>query len=229
MRIVLVEPQHPGNIGAVARIMANFGIDDLALVNGCEITGEGFARSKSGRPILEKLQRFETMKEALADCDIVIGTSGIKPEGDKRWFRAPQNVKKINKLIDSREKPALVFGRENYGLYKDESALCETTITIPASPDYPVLNLSHAVGIVLYEMNREVKVKEPKRRKTVSQEEFERLVDRIMEMLEDSSYPKRKLARSKTTLRRLISRGNPDEGEYENLMGIFKAIKVGKR
>ena len=48
-------------------------------------------------------------------------------------------------------------------------------------------------------------------------------------MLENSSYPKRKLARSKTTLRRLISRGNPDEGEYENLMGIFKAIKEGKR
>ena len=108
-------------------------------------------------------------------------------------------------------------------------ALCETTITIPTSPDYPVLNLSHAVGIVLYEINRKIKVKGPKRRKPVSQEEFERLVDRIMEMLENSSYPKRKLARSKTTLRRLISRGNPDEGEYENLMGIFKAIKVGKR
>ena len=149
--------------------------------------------------------------------------------GDKRWFRAPQNVRKINKLIDSREKPALVFGIENYGLYKDELALCETTITIPTSPDYPVLNLSHAVGIVLYEINRKAKVKEPKRRRSVSQEEFERLVDRIMEMLEESSYPKRKLARSKTTLRRLISRGNPDEGEYENLMGIFKAIKVGKR
>ncbi len=229
MRIVLVEPLIAGNVGAVARIMANFGIDDLALVKGCEITGDGFARSKSGRPILEKLQRFETMKEALADCDIAIATSGIKPEGDKRWFRAPQNVKKINKLIDSRNKPALVFGRENYGLYKDELALCETTITIPTNSDYPVLNLSHAVGIVLYEINRKIKVKEPKRRKSVSQEEFERLVDRIMEMLDDSSYPKRKLARSKTTLRRLISRGNPDEGEYENLMGIFKAIKEGKR
>ena len=229
LRIILVEPQHPGNVGAVARIMANFGIDDLALVKGCEITGDGFARSKSGRPILEKLQRFETMKEALADCDIAIATSGIKPEGDKRWFRAPQSVKKINKLIDSRNKPALVFGRENYGLYKDELALCETTITIPTNSDYPVLNLSHAVGIVLYEINRKIKVKEPKRRKSVSQEEFERLVDRIMEMLDDSSYPKRKLARSKTTLRRLISRGKPDEGEYENLMGIFKAIKEGKR
>ena len=229
MRIVLVEPQHPGNVGAVARVMANFGINDLAIVNGCEITDEGYARSKSGRPVLENLKRFKTMGEALADCDIAIATSGIKPKGDKRWFRAPENIKKINKIIENRENPALVFGRENYGLYKEELALCETTITIPTNPDYPILNLSHAVGIVLYEINRKIKVKGPKRRKPVSQEEFERLVERIMNMLEDSSYPKRKLARSKTTLRRLISRGNPDEGEYENLMGIFKAIKEGKR
>lgn len=229
MRIVLVEPQHPGNVGAVARAMANFGVTDLALVNGCEINDDGYARSKSGKPILENLKRFDTMEKALADCDIAIGTSGIKPEGDKRWFRAPKDLKKINELINERENPALVFGRENYGLYREELALCETTITIPTNPDYPILNLSHAVGIVLYEIKRKEKVKGPKKRKAVSQEEFERLVERIMEMLEDSSYPERRLGRSKTTLRRLISRGNPDEGEYENLMGIFKAIKEGKR
>ena len=229
LRIVLVEPQHPGNIGAVARVMANFGIRDLALVNGCEVTDDSYARSKSGRPILENLKRFETMEEALADCDIAVATSGIKPKGDKRWFRAPKNVKKINKILENREKPALVFGRENYGLYKEELALCETTVTISTNPEYPILNLSHAVGIVLYEIKRKEKIKGPKKRKSVSQDEFERLVDRIMKMLEDSSYPRRKLARSKTTLRRLISRGNPDEGEYENLMGIFKAIKEGKR
>ena len=229
MRIVLVEPQHPGNVGAVARAMANFGITDLALVNGCEINDDGYARSKSGRPILENLKRFDTMEKALADCDIAIGTSGIKPEGDKRWFRAPKDVKKINELISERENPALVFGRENYGLYREELALCETTITIPTNPDYPILNLSHSVGIVLYEIKRKEKVKSPKKRKAVSQEEFERLVDRIMHMLESSSYPERRLDRSRTTLRRLISRGNPDEGEYENLMGIFKAIREGKR
>ena len=229
MRIVLVEPQHPGNVGAVARAMANFGVTDLALVNGCEINDDGYARSKSGKPILENLKRFDTMEKALADCDIAIGTSGIKPEGDKRWFRAPKDVKKINELINERENPALVFGRENYGLYREELALCETTITIPTNADYPILNLSHAVGIVLYEIKRKEKIKGPKKRKAVSQEDFERLVERIMKMLEDSSYPERRLDRSKTTLRRLISRGNPDEGEYENLMGIFKAIKEGKR
>ena len=109
------------------------------------------------------------------------------------------------------------------------SPLCEATITIPTNPEYPILNLSHAVSIVLYEIKRKEKIKGMKRRKAVSQEDFERLVDRIMDLLKNSSYPERRLDRSKTTLRRLISRGNPDEGEYENLMGIFKAIKEGKR
>ena len=107
--------------------------------------------------------------------------------------------------------------------------MCEVTITIPTNPEYPILNLSHAVGIVLYEIYRHKDHKNPKKRKVVSNDEFERLVDRIMDLLEETSYPKRRLNRSKTTLRRLISRGKPDEGEYENLMGIFKAIKEGKR
>ena len=229
MRIVLVEPQHPGNIGAVARAMANFGLDDLAMVKGCDLADESFARSKSGRPVLENSKRYNTIEEAIAECDIAIGTSGIRPEGDKRWFRAPENVEKINGIIAERENPAILFGRENYGLYREELALCEATITIPTNPEYPILNLSHAVAIVLYEIKRKEKVKGPKKRKNVSQEEFERLVDRIMDLLENSSYPVRRLDRSRTTLRRLVSRGNPDEGEYENLMGIFKAIKEGKR
>ena len=229
MRIVLVEPQHPGNIGAVARAMANFGLNDLAMVNGCELADESYARSKSGRPVLENSKRYKNIEEAISSCDIAIGTSGIKPEGDKRWYRAPEDVKKINEIIAERNNPALLFGRENYGLYREELALCEATVTIPTNPEYPILNLSHAVSIVLYEIKRKEKVKGMKRRKAVSQEDFERLVDRIMDLLKNSSYPERRLDRSKTTLRRLISRGNPDEGEYENLMGIFKAIKEGKR
>ncbi|MEC9332731.1 MAG: RNA methyltransferase [Candidatus Thermoplasmatota archaeon] len=229
MRIILVEPQHPGNVGAVARVMVNFGIDELALVKGCEIDDDGYARSKSGKPILENLSRFDTLEGALADCDVTIATSGIKPEGDKRWFRAPKGMNELPELVKEREKPAIVFGRENYGLYREELALCEVTITIPTNPEYPILNLSHAVGIVLYEIYRHKDHKNPKKRKVVSNDEFERLVDRIMDLLEETSYPKRRLNRSKTTLRRLISRGKPDEGEYENLMGIFKAIKEGKR
>ena len=59
MRIVLVEPQHPGNVGAVARAMANFGLTDLAMVNGCELADESYARSKSGKPIFRKLKTLQ--------------------------------------------------------------------------------------------------------------------------------------------------------------------------
>ena len=119
MRIVLVEPQHPGNIGAVARVMANFGLNDLVMVKGCGLADESYARSKSGRPILEKSKRYSTIEEAIADCDIAIGTSGIRPEGDKRWFRAPQDVKKI---IDTHhlQKDALLLTTE-----KDAQKLVE--------------------------------------------------------------------------------------------------------
>ena len=120
-----------------------------------KIDDDGYARSKSGKPILESLSRFNTLKGALADCDIAIAASGIKPEGDKRWFRAPKSVKELPSLIKEREKPALIFGRENYGLYREELALCEVTITIPTNPKFPILNLSHAVGIVLYEIYRD--------------------------------------------------------------------------
>ena len=71
----------------------------------------------------------------------------------------------VNEIIEYRENPALVFGRENYGLYKEELALCEVTLTIPTNPDYPILNLSQAVGIVLYEIKRKEKVNGPKKRK----------------------------------------------------------------
>jgi len=86
-----------------------------------------------------------------------------------------------------------------------------------------------ALDVAASEIYRDGNHKNPKKRKAVFNEEFERLVDRIMNLLEKTSYPRRRLNRSRTTLRRLISRGNPDEGEYENLMGIFKAIKEGKR
>ena len=113
MRIVLVEPQHPGNIGAVARAMANFGLNDLAMVKGCELADESYARSKSGRPVLEKSKRYGTIEEAIADCDIAIGTSGIRPEGDKRWFRAPQDVKKINEIMTTMNAGTVIHKPNN--------------------------------------------------------------------------------------------------------------------
>jgi len=68
--IVLVEPQHPGNVGAVARVMANFGCRELLLVGGCEIDDDAMARAKAGRPLLEATRRVGSLAEALADAPL---------------------------------------------------------------------------------------------------------------------------------------------------------------
>ena len=151
--IVLVEPQHPGNVGAVARVMSNFGCDELVLVGGCEIDDDAKARAKAGRPLLETARRAASLKKALAEAPVSVATSGIVPEGDNRWQRAPHPIQELAELLDGRQ-PALVFGRENHGLDRGELALCDLTIQVPTNPEHPVLNLSHAVGIVLYELFR---------------------------------------------------------------------------
>ena len=221
---MLVEPQHPGNVGAVARVMANFGCDELLLVGGCEIDDDAMARAKAGRPLLESARRIESLKEALVETPVSVATSGIVPKGDSRWQRAPHPVQELADLLEGRE-PALVFGRENHGLDRGELALCDLTIQVPTSPEHPVLNLSHAVGIVLYELFRNDAFQRPYRPDVVERQEIDLLVERIMEAVRMSRFAKRRLPRAETTLRRVLVRGEIDEWDYETLMGMFKELR----
>ena len=221
---MLVEPQHPGNVGAVARVMANFGCDELLLVGGCEIDDDAMARAKAGQPLLESARRIASLKEALVETPVSVATSGIVPKGDSRWQRAPHPVQELAGLLEGRE-PALVFGRENHGLDRGELALCDLTIQVPTSPEHPVLNLSHAVGIVLYELFRNDAFQRPYRPDVVERQEIDLLVERIMEAVRMSRFAKRRLPRAETTLRRVLVRGEIDEWDYETLMGMFKELR----
>ena len=226
--IVLVEPQHPGNVGAVARVMANFGCDELLLVGGCEIDDDAMARAKAGQPLLESARRIASLKEALVETPVSVATSGIVPKGDSRWQRAPHPVQELADLLKGRE-PALVFGRENHGLDRGELALCDLTIQVPTSPEHPVLNLSHAVGIVLYELFRNDAFQRPYRPDVVERQEIDLLVERIMEAVRMSRFAKRRLPRAETTLRRILVRSEIDEWDYETLMGMFKELRPLRR
>ncbi len=226
--IVLVEPQHPGNVGAVARVMANFGCRELLLVGGCEIDDDAMARAKAGRPLLESARRVGSLAEARADAPLSVATSGIVPEGDSRWQREPHSVRELPDLLDGRE-PVLVFGRENHGLDRTELALCDLTVQVPTSPEHPVLNLSHAVGILLYELFSRGVFQRPYRPDIIPRREVDLLVERIMEAVRASRFAERRLPRAETTLRRILVRGEIDEWDYETLMGMFKELRPLRR
>jgi tRNA/rRNA methyltransferase len=152
--IVLVHPQIAGNIGAVARAMKNFGITDLRLVEPIAdpLAQEARQFSTQGENILEEAQRFASLKEAVADCVWVAGTSARLGGLFRR-----QNVMTVYEGMQLGVQRgqagtiALVFGPENHGLTTEEVSLCHHLLTIPTAEDYGVLNLAQAVVICLYE------------------------------------------------------------------------------
>ncbi len=151
--VVLVESETAGNVGAVARVMSNFGFEKLVLINPVcnHLSSEAIARSKHGLNILKNA--LVTDNRFLDDLDVKIGTSS-KVGGVRNVFRTPLNVDRLSKIVPKHNalKIGLIFGRESTGLTNEELMKCDFLVTIPAKKENKTLNLSHAVAIVLYEL-----------------------------------------------------------------------------
>ncbi|MCX6799266.1 MAG: RNA methyltransferase, partial [Candidatus Diapherotrites archaeon] len=144
-KIVLARPMYEENIGLIARAMANFGCSELALVQPqCEWKSEkAKSRAMHGKGILQKAKKFGSIKEACADCSCAIATTA-KAGGGKIGRTAVTARKFAEKFAGSSQKIALVFGSEPDGLSNSEAGECDFVATIPASPEYKTLNISHA-------------------------------------------------------------------------------------
>lgn len=152
--VVLVEPAGPLNVGSVARLCANFGIQELRLVAPrCNPDGEE-ARMMAvhGGALLAAAVTFETLAEAVADCRRVLATSGRSEPEPLPVVAAPSGLHWL--LTAGSDAPAaLVFGREDRGLSNDELLLAGRVVRIGTGSDYPSLNLSHAVAVLLHDLH----------------------------------------------------------------------------
>lgn len=160
--IVLVEPQGPINVGAVCRVMMNFGFHALRLVNPCpDYQGlEARRMALKAESVLSAAAVFPTLAEALSDCHLIFGTT--RRFGKYRdLFLSPESAATQTWTQASGIRTAFVFGREDRGLHTAELDLCHFFVTIGTNPEYPSLNLSHAVGLVLYALRNEEKVCRP--------------------------------------------------------------------
>jgi tRNA (cytidine32/uridine32-2'-O)-methyltransferase len=147
--IVLVEPHHPGNIGAVARAMANMGVERLRLVNPCAIDDEARALAWGALHLLERAEPCADFESAVADCTTVVGFSAR----DGRFRLPPLVLRDAAEQIRAREgRTALVFGREDSGLRFEEIERCHQLVRIPTPGPHGSLNLAQAVLVSLYEI-----------------------------------------------------------------------------
>ncbi|MDG6219320.1 MAG: RNA methyltransferase, partial [Candidatus Thermoplasmatota archaeon] len=141
--VILVEPKYSGNVGAIARCMMNFDVEQLILVNPCDLDDEAYIRAVHATSILDTALICDSFKEAVTQVDFVVGTSAIYTNSEKKHIRIPVSLKDfVDKIQKVNGTIGLVFGREDYGLLIEELAVCDLLVTIPSSKSYPSLNLS---------------------------------------------------------------------------------------
>ena len=237
IRIVLVEPSHPGNIGAVARAMKTMGLADLALVRPQRFPdAQATWRAAGAVDVLDAATVLDDLDDAIADCALVAGTSarGRKipwPVATPRDFAA-----KVGDEGLGGRPAAVLFGREASGLTNDELHRCSWHVVIPTHPAYSSLNLAMAVQVVCYELHQALAAspaQAPETRPGANwdrplasadqlaglYEHLERVLVAVDFQREDGPYA------AMTRLKRLFGRARLDETETAILRGILTHVE----
>lgn len=221
LRVVLVGPKYAGNVGSVARVCANFGVEDLVLVEAPELTREARIMAVHAYELIERAPRVDTLAAALGGCDLVVGLTALTAGKEQDHLRLGLSLPDAAARIHAMDGlTALVFGREDYGLYNHELAACDLVTQIPSSPDYPSMNLSHAVAVTLYECAGRDRYK-PFAPRAASNEETERMLATLDHLLRQTKMRPHKRRPSVLAVRRLVGRGRVSVWDYHRIMGVL--------
>lgn len=233
LRVVLVAPQHPGNIGAVARAMKVMGLSELVLVAPEDFPSpDAYARASGADNVLDSARVCTTLDEAIADCTLTLGTSARARRTAWPLMDVRDGAREAVGKAQSGQRVALVFGRERSGLTNEELDRCQIHLRVPTNPEYASLNLAAAVQVVSYELRMATgdtvaaaPVEEP-----VTARDMEGLYAHWAAVLTASEFldpnePKLLMRR----LRRLFNRAAPDRTELNILRGAMRSLDPRRR
>jgi tRNA/rRNA methyltransferase len=228
LRVVLVAPRNPLNIGAVARAMSNFGVFDLRLVNPYGVAYREAKSAVNASAILETAREFATVADAVADCALVVGTSSIGPRIPNHPVRRLELGGRLIARRLAREPVALLFGSEKFGLSNEDLSHCHWLLRIPTREEHGSMNLGQAVAVCLYEIMRRPEaakaVREPKQE--ARGEDVERIYRLLAEILEHSGYIHDPASREMhLKLRRLVRRMHLTAQDANLWLGMLRKIQ----
>lgn len=216
---VLVAPVYQGNVGFIARVMKNFGFFHLVLVDPCELGDEADARASHAQDVLRGAE-ICTINDVFNRSDIVVATTGSLSKSVCNPMRMPfYSPKELRERIkDVVGRISILFGRENWGLSNDEVKRSDIICTIPTSSSYPILNLSHAVGIICYELAGIPRGNYP----LATRFELSHLYRHINEYLDIIHHPPHKRENTMLMIRRILGRANLTTREASTLHGLLR-------
>ncbi|WP_225333918.1 RNA methyltransferase [Halomicrobium urmianum] len=238
--VAVVDAETPGNVGTIARSMKNFGFSDLLLVDPPGLDPEGEAYGFAGQAREDVLPNArEVTFDHLTENYHTVGCTAVTNEDGSNHVRYPfvtpaELADELSAVVgdgatgadggDSGTDVAVVFGRERVGLTNDELARLDRICSIPASADYPVLNLGQAATVVLYEL-RALGVDEtqlPEISDRATPREVEGLHEQFDDYLAAVDHPEEKRAKARRMFRRLLGRAYPTGREVTTLRGLLR-------
>ncbi|MDR2830028.1 MAG: RNA methyltransferase [Methanobrevibacter sp.] len=225
--IVFVEPESSGNIGFIARTMANFGLKNLVLINPPKLEKEAYYYAMHAEDIVKNAEIYTTFDEFLRfrRIDFSIGSTS-KPGGSYNLSRIAIKPNELNETINFNNKIAIIFGREGNGLNNNEIEKCDVIVSIPTNKLYPIMNVSHAVAIILYELFKDKNELLGIGLAEVNNIEKQCLISDLKEIIDILNLPKHKQKTNLKTFKNIINRAFITGREAHTLKGLFRKIKI---
>jgi TrmH family RNA methyltransferase len=234
LRVVLVAPRNPLNIGAAARAMSNFGFFHLRVVNPYELAFREARSAVGAEPLLARAEEFKTVAGAIDDCTLVVGTTSVgQRQLQHRVRRLDQGAPLLRKHLAG-SRVAVLFGSEKRGLTNEDLSHCHWLLRIPTREEHRSMNLGQAVAVCLYELARDPEAFiRPQKHIPAAAADLERVTSLLLDALRSSGYLKcsprdahkrRSAAPTEEKIRRLVRRLHLSASDAELTLGIFRQI-----
>lgn len=229
---ILVHPQLPENIGAVARAMANFALSNLRIINPiCDILDQKAIATAAGADhLLRKAHLFDSVEAAIADLHWVYGTCATQRHMIKEYLPLPLAMQEITQQPPS-TKTGILFGPERTGLSNDLLSRCHKIIQIPVDPDFSSINLAQAVILIGYEWFKQTRLPEKHfnygQTAPATQATLQRFLNDLEQDLDQTNYWREihKKPLMWQNLQNIFTRLHLTEQDLRSLRGVLQSIK----
>lgn len=227
LKVVLVSPRNPLNIGAAARAMSNFGFSEMRLVNPYAVAFREARSAVKAHAVLEQAREYPTLTEAVADCALVVGTTASGPRVLEHPLRRLEFGGKLiaKKMIAA--PVALLFGSEKFGLSNEDMSHCHWLMRIPTREEHGSMNLGQAVAVCLYEIIRSPAAAKnaPDIKRPAEVVHIERITEFLETILDRSGYVHARVEGStRMKIRRLVRRLQLNAHDAEVWLGMLRQI-----